>query len=250
MSLLDTCPISDLSRGFTERQRAYCCVFCDAQFSLDVIHRDGDVFRLPDKAAEHHVVQAHGSIADAILALGKSAHGLSDTQRTVLALLAAGKSDADIAEALGGRSLSTVRNHRFQIRKQYREARLLVALMESLDDPTPAGQQFVDFHATLPTTDARTAITHDEDAQLADKYFRSDSPLCLDRIPKREKHKLVVLRKVVSVLVYGKRYSEKELNLVLKPIFADYVTIRRYLVDYRFLDRLPDGSAYWRIDHE
>ncbi len=26
----------------------------------------------------------------------------------------------------------------------------------------------------------------------------------------------------------------------------DYATIRRHLIEYRFLDRKPDGSEYWR----
>ncbi len=32
---------------------------------------------------------------------------------------------------------------------------------------------------------------------------------------------------------------------ILKPIYHDYVMIRRYLIEYGFLDRHRDGSAYW-----
>ena len=30
---------------------------------------------------------------------------------------------------------------------------------------------------------------------------------------------------------YGKKYGEQEVNEILKPIYADYMTIRRYLMD-------------------
>ena len=35
------------------------------------------------------------------------------------------------------------------------------------------------------------------------------------------------------------------MNGILQEIYDDYVTIRRYLVEYRFIDREPDGSRYW-----
>ena len=43
----------------------------------------------------------------------------------------------------------------------------------------------------------------------------------------------------------GKKYSEKEINRVLKRIYEDYVTIRRALIQYGFLDRSKDCSEYW-----
>ena len=42
-----------------------------------------------------------------------------------------------------------------------------------------------------------------------------------------------------------KKYTEKELNTILVESFDDYVTIRRYLIEYGFLDRKKDGSRYW-----
>lgn len=248
MSLTATCPSTDLMRGFTRDGDHLQCLFCGARFDTRVIHRDGEVFRLPEKAAEHHVATVHQGVFRGLLSLGKSVHGLSDTQVTVLQQLADGRADKDIAAALGGRSVSTVRNHRFQLRKKHREARVFVALMDALEAGVPQEQQFVYFHANLPTTDERTAITVAEDRKLAGKYFTSLDPLRLERIPKKEKHKLVVLRRVVDHIEVGRRYRERELNEVLKPIHPDYAALRRYLVDYRFLDRVVDGSAYWRID--
>lgn len=248
MSLIDTCPTPDLTRGFSPVGDQLHCLFCDARFDTGLVFPDGEVFRLPDKAAEHHVRTAHAGPFSALLALGRSGHGLTETQATVVRLAALGRTDREIAQALGGRSVSTVRNHRFQLRRRHREARILVALMDALEAGVPDEQQFVDFHAEMPTTDERTAITVAEDRKLAAKYFSSLEPLRLERIPKKEKHKLVVLRRVVEQLSAQARYAERELNALLEPIHADYAALRRYLVDYRFLARLPDGSAYWRID--
>jgi hypothetical protein len=40
-------------------------------------------------------------------------------------------------------------------------------------------------------------------------------------------------------------YTEKEVNGILKPVYVDYVMLRRYLVDFKLLDRKKDGSLYW-----
>ena len=38
---------------------------------------------------------------------------------------------------------------------------------------------------------------------------------------------------------------QKKLNEIIQPIYEDYVQIRRYLIEYGFMDRKEDGSAYW-----
>jgi len=35
-------------------------------------------------------------------------------------------------------------------------------------------------------------------------------------------------------------------NEILKRFTLDVAMLRRYLVDYRYLDREPNGSQYWR----
>jgi len=174
-------------------------------------------------------------------------------QQQVLVHLGQGLDDKQIATELGGRSLSTVRNHRFQLRKKHREARVFSAMMALLEsgESTPAAppsERFVEFHVELPTSDDRTAITTDEEKRLLDKYFVDPEHTVLDRIPKKEKHKLVVLKRVVERLDRGVRYHEREVNQRLKSVHADTAALRRYLVDYRFVQRVPDGSAYWRTD--
>jgi hypothetical protein len=65
--------------------------------------------------------------------------------------------------------------------------------------------------------------------------------------PKKQKDKLVLLRLIAGLFQEGRRYAEKEVNAILAPVWPDHVTIRRYLIEYRFLDRKTDCSEYWRL---
>jgi len=43
----------------------------------------------------------------------------------------------------------------------------------------------------------------------------------------------------------GRRYPESVVDEILKAVFDDHCTLRRYLVDEAFLSRTADG-VYWR----
>jgi len=245
MSRIDHADPASLARGFTEQRASLRCLHCEATFDLGEIHPVEGRLLLPERAAAVHVADAHGGPLEALLALGKSVHGLSEVQSTVVGVRARGGTDADIADALGGRSPSTVRNHRFQLRRKHREARVLVALFDLLETQMNPTETYVRFHDQLPTSDDRTVITTTEADKLLAKYFEENR---LIRIPKKEKHKLVILRRIVELLEPDRRYHEREINELLRPVHADTAALRRYLVNYRFVARTKDGSAYWRVD--
>ena len=74
------------------------------------------------------------------------------------------------------------------------------------------------------------------------KYFKNDK---LMTIPKKEKNKLLVLQIVLEMLkAKSLEFTEKELNEAIKEIYSDYSLIRRYLVDYKFLERDNYGRIY------
>ena len=74
------------------------------------------------------------------------------------------------------------------------------------------------------------------------KYFKNDK---LMMIPKKEKNKLLVLQIVLEMLkAKSIEFTEKELNEAIKEIYPDYSLIRRYLVDYKFLERDNYGRIY------
>lgn len=73
-------------------------------------------------------------------------------------------------------------------------------------------------------------------------------PLVLTPLPAREKHKWILMGAVSRIFDPYRNYTEKEIMAILKPMNPDPITIRRYLVDYRFLWRTKDGSCYGRFE--
>jgi hypothetical protein len=75
--------------------------------------------------------------------------------------------------------------------------------------------------------------------------FESLSPLKLKILSSKEKKKIVTLRKILEQFDKGKIYNENEVNQILKAIYDDYPTIRRYLIEYGFMNRSTDCKQYW-----
>ena len=80
------------------------------------------------------------------------------------------------------------------------------------------------------------------------KYFKNDK---LMMIQKKEKNKLLVLQIVLEMLkAKSLEFTEKELNEEIKEIYPDYSLIRRYLVDYKFLERDNYGRMYKIVEEK
>ena len=78
--------------------------------------------------------------------------------------------------------------------------------------------------------------------EIKAKYFKDNK---LMTIPKKEKNKIPVLQLVLEMLKEKSlEFTEKELNEAIKDIYPDYSLIRRYLVDYKFLERDNYGKMY------
>ena len=78
--------------------------------------------------------------------------------------------------------------------------------------------------------------------ELKIKYFKNNK---LMTIPKKEKNKGPVLQIVLAMLKERSfEFTERELNEAIKEIYPDYSLIRRYLVDYKFLERDNYGRIY------
>jgi len=54
-----------------------------------------------------------------------------------------------------------------------------------------------------------------------------------------------LLDEVAQAFEPGRRYPEPVVNEILRSVFDDYCTLRRYLVDEAFLSRTAAGT-YWR----
>jgi len=66
--------------------------------------------------------------------------------------------------------------------------------------------------------------------------------------PTHEKKLLVLVRYALKDFEHGVRYTEKQVNAILKKYSEDTALLRRAFVEYRFMAREGGGGKYWRID--
>ncbi len=241
--------IGELVDGFRRdgTEDSYRCLYCEASFVEGMVYSVEGGNAEAKLAASLHVARAHGGAFAALLA--RQTAGLPVVQEKVLQLLYEGKSDAEIAHALGGKSASTVRNHRFALRKREAETRAFLALVRLLDRKRPDTPRFIEYPAGMAAQDERAVVSESEAKAVVSRHVRAlpEGGISLSRWPKKQKDKLVLLRRIAGLFQEGRRYTEKEVNAILAPVWQDHVTIRRYLIEYRFLDRKTDCSEYWRL---
>lgn len=77
---------------------------------------------------------------------------------------------------------------------------------------------------------------------IQERYFKNGR---LTVIPKKEKNKLEVLNELIQLFEMNKQYNEKEINELLKNVYPDFAILRRYLVDYKYLNRTQDCMTYF-----
>jgi hypothetical protein len=77
-------------------------------------------------------------------------------------------------------------------------------------------------------------------AELA--VFMRDGRLA--QIPVRQAKRRLLLDYIAQSFEPGRRYSEAEINAVLRALHDDHAALRRYLIDEDFLSR--DNGYYWR----
>ena len=64
-------------------------------------------------------------------------------------------------------------------------------------------------------------------------------------MPRKQKSKLEIFQFVYSHLKqYSDEFTEPELNERIKEVYEDFATMRRYLVDYKYLIRDNYGKSY------
>lgn len=84
-----------------------------------------------------------------------------------------------------------------------------------------------------------------EEKSIISHYLNRDGSLA--SIPNKSNKLRVVLGFTIQAFEFGAKYQEGEVNHILALYYPDTTTLRRLLIDYRFLDRDKDGSAYWRV---
>lgn len=245
--------LSDIKRGYAADTQSgrYVCLVCGRGFDQgEVFQREGRFYRA-DRAAELHVQGEHGGMAKVLLQCDKKATGLTDIQKELFTLLLQGLGDGEIA-AQTQVAAATVRHTRFTLRERARQAKLYLALFELTDQVFRGrnkGRELVEIHGAATMVDDRYDVTREEEEKILRVSFSSLEPLRLAVFPAREKKKIVVLKRLVSLFDPGKPYTELQVNAMLKPVYEDVATLRRYLIEYGFMERNADGSAYRRTQN-
>ena len=79
--------------------------------------------------------------------------------------------------------------------------------------------------------------------EMKKKYFKKERLLV---IPKKKKNKQELFKYLITKFEENKEYTETEINEVILEFYEDYSIIRRYLVDYKLLERDDYGKVYKR----
>jgi hypothetical protein len=77
-------------------------------------------------------------------------------------------------------------------------------------------------------------------------YLNADGSI--RQIPNQPAKLQVILNYLLQAFAPGTNYTEKEVNQILRRFHEDTAGLRRDLVDAKMLDRISDGSRYWRVD--
>ncbi len=76
---------------------------------------------------------------------------------------------------------------------------------------------------------------------VLDKYMKNG---VIVQIPKKLDDKRELFEYVSDLFAGDRDYTEKEINEILCKIYPDYALLRRYLVDFKFLQRNNYGTSY------
>ncbi|MCL1859608.1 MAG: DUF2087 domain-containing protein [Oscillospiraceae bacterium] len=231
---------------FIDKTKGYTCLFCHTGFGEDDIYPFKKLLVNGKRAMKLHIYHEHGGVFNNLLALDKNQTGLTDTQKEFLSNYYNGMNydeevtDKEIAEKMNI-SPSTVRFQRYSFREKAKQAKIILALAELLEEMEAK-------HKVWKEKAGKSAKFVDENEKMLETLFESMSPLVLktfDFKKKKEEKRLLILKTITQQFEKGKKYTNKEVDAILKEIYQDYVTIRRSLIDYGFMERTSDNREYW-----
>lgn len=232
--------VDSLVHGYELHEDRYECLFCNTTFAIHEVFPQEGRFFTAEGMMKHHIEHVHTSPFHALLQLDRKVTGLSDVQIDMLQYFFEGKTDQEIVAESNLTSVSTVRQHRFKLREKEKQAKIFLALMQLVKNP----EQYA-IHKGARQVDERYGIEEKEREKVLTTYFKNGLDGAIDTIPSKEKKKLIILQHILQRFDTAKHYSEKEVNDILKTVNADFVSLRRHLIEYGFMERSNDGAAYW-----
>jgi hypothetical protein len=237
--------------SFDADTECYVCNICGKSYQTGEIFEAAGRYYDAPRMIQVHMNDTHSDVFGALLSYDKKYTGLTENQKELLELMYSGLADNEIAKKTGV-APATVRHQKFVFRERAKQAKLFLSIYElaaegaSKRKKSPSGEdEILDIHSGATMVDDRYVITKAEEEQILSTVFFSLTPLKLKVFSPKEKKKIVILKKIAAQFELGRRYSEKELNKILQDIFDDFATIRRYLIEYGFMERTNDCKEYW-----
>jgi len=232
--------VTDLIQGWHSTTSANDCNYCAANWPLDTAITD----------IQQHLTVVHGGNQSQLIHLNSRYNTLTSKQQDLLTAFATGIKDAELANQFQV-AAATIRHQKFTFREKAKQAKLYLAIYQSVFAQTTATNDLIEVPTQMGPVDDRFMITEDEAATTLQHYFDfNQAPLQLKRWPKKQKTIVIILTRIVDEIPSDQRLSEDELNDYLRPIYFDFTTVRRYLIDYGFLKRTANGHQYWRTAKE
>ncbi|KAF1296893.1 hypothetical protein BAU15_14410 [Enterococcus sp. JM4C] len=235
--------LNELGQGYQISPNLIACNYCQTEYPYE---------KQPNEAIarmKEHLVTVHKGSQQALVALDSKYNTLTTKQKELLLHFGSGEKDQEIAEKFEV-SPSTIRHQKFTFREKAKQAKVYLAQFEAIFSEKSLPEDNL-----LPVPDAagivddRFLLTETEYAEIVRKYFEfSTGALVLTVFPKGQKNIIGILNRIVEEFTMHTHYSGKEVDEQLKAIYFDYLLIKRYLIDYGFFTRTPDGADYYRLD--
>ncbi|KPI47537.1 DUF2087 domain-containing protein [Clostridioides difficile] len=244
---IENLSINDIKQGyvFNDELNCYICITCAKTYEMGEIYRIGDRFFEASKAIELHMELEHSDYLEKMINGDSKYNTLTENQKQLFQLFISDLPDKEIAKKVEV-STSTIRHQKFMFREKAKQAKLYLALYESVfEEKSNRGSTIIPIHEHAKMVDERYVVTEEERKHILETSFESMNPLKLKVFSSKEKKKVVILSKILEKFEYGKQYSEKEVNQILKSIYNDFATIRRYLIEYGFMSRNKECTKYW-----
>jgi hypothetical protein len=237
--------LEDLKKGYKEDDEFIECLTCNEKFEKGRIFSIDKKLYDCEKYIKIHIEKEHNCVFDYLVNLDKKLNGLTSQQKNMLNYFYIGKKDNEIQKELNFKSSSTIRGHRFNLKEKELQAKIFLTLMDLLKDKNKKFSYYVEPHKTAKMVDNRYDVREIEEMEILNKYFDKGLYEPLRTFSTKEKNKIIILKHIIKRFSKGKIYTEKEVNKILKNIYEDFATIRRYLIEYGFMERTSDCSKYW-----
>ncbi|MFK7800397.1 MAG: metalloregulator ArsR/SmtB family transcription factor [Anaerolineae bacterium] len=148
-----------------------------------------------------------------------------------------------VSQPTVSRQLKQLKNTQFISEKRDGDASKIFEL-----NPNRLGEVMFMLQTLLSKANARMVLNDvrlDQPAELR-KFLNEAGQV--HRYPNKLNLQKLVIEYLAPKFEIGKKYSEKEVNELLGQwhTYKDPARLRRDLVDYDYLQRTADGSAYWR----